>query len=310
MGGGETRSTQTTTQSMPAGQQRNVDTMLRAALDYFNTGGRSFYPGDLVADFDPLQTQGQNALVNFAGGVGTDLANEAISSNRFFMDPNNIFNPQDIPGFQNVLDSIVTNSIRGLTEGILPSIRASGTASGQFGGSAMGIGEALATDRTTENIANSIGQANLGAYGLGLNSFNQAMNRAPALFGLGMMPGQVISGVGDARQAQNQNEIQADVARHEFEQNEPMLQLQLLRDLTGSYGQYGGTTNTEATQKTKSSPVNQVLGGALSLASMWNPMTSLFAGLGKTAMPGIGGLFSSPASPNIFDMARANNFGS
>lgn len=287
MGGGTTRNKQTTTQTLPQNQQRNVDQLLSGALDYFNTGGRQFYDGDLVADQNFNQVAGQNNLVNYATGAGSDLIGRAISANDTFLDPNAIFNPDQMPGFSGVVDDFTRGYTDNLLEQVLPSVRAGATASGQFGGSASGIGEALAVDRSNQSLADGLSQLYLGAYGQGLDSFNQAQNRIPGLFGLGAQPGQIQTAVGDQQQQQAQNEIQADASRFEFEQNEPVFLLNLLRELTGGAGQYGGTTTTNATQSVDSSPVNQVLGGALGLASLWNPTASLFGGLSGAAGRGV-----------------------
>lgn len=296
MGGGSTTNTQVTEQALPENQQQNVDALLRGALQYFKSGGRTFYPGDLIADFTPEQLAGQQSMLDFAGGGGQDLVNQAIAGNAFFMDPNNIFNPQNVPGFKGSEEALTRGYTQNLTENILPYVRGGATSTGQFGGSPSGIGQALAVERSNKGLSDSLANLYLGAYGQGLDTFNQSLNRAPGLFGLGLAPGQVQAGVGDVRQGQQQREIEADVARHEFQQNEPMLLLQLLQQLTGGAGQYGGTTTSTATEKTKSSPINQVLGGALSLASLWNPTASLFAGLGG----GGAGIGTPPILPGAF----------
>jgi hypothetical protein len=285
MGGDNTTSsTQTTTQTLPANQQNNVDQLLQGALQYFNSGGRTFFPGDTVANFDPLQTSGQNQMVNFAQGTGQDLVGNAIRGNQFFLDPNNIFNPQNVPGFQGNVDALTRGFTQNLTENILPNVRAGGTASGQFGGSATGIGEALATERSNAGLSDSLSDLYLGAYGLGLDSFNQAQNRVPGLFNAGLAPGRVTSGVGDVRQNQAQAEIGGERERFEFGQNEPIAMLQLLRDLTGSAGQYGGTSTTTGTQSGgENSLFNQGLGTFLTLASLFLNPAGATAGLTQGA---------------------------
>jgi len=303
MGSRKQTSTQSTTQSLPANQQRNVDSLLQGALDYFNTGGRSYFPGDTVADFDPLQTAGQNQLVGYAGGVGQDLVGSAIEGNQFFMDPRNIFAPENIPGFQGSVDALTRGYTQNLTENILPNVRSGDTFSGQFGGSAGGIGQGLAVGRSNEALAGSLENMYLGAYGQGLDTLNQAMNRAPSLFALGAAPGSLMTGVGAERQGQEQKEILGGMARHEFEQNEPAVILSLLQALTGNLGQYGGTTDTTATESTSGGGVAQALGGALSLASLLAPggQTGLLSrllglGLGGTGNDGGSGTIT-PGSP-------------
>jgi len=271
MGGSSTqRSEQTTTTSPPANQQTNIDQLLRGALDYYNSGGRTFFPGETVAGFDPLQTQGQNQILDYANGTGSQLIGDAFRSNAVFTNPDNILNPSQIPGFQGSVDAVTRGLTQNLTENILPSVRGGGTYSGQFGGTPQGIGEALSTARTQDTIGDVTSNMYLNAYGQGLNSFNQAMNRVPSLFALGGQPGQIASDIGTVRQGQTQREIDSDVRRHEFAQNEPIMLLNLLQALTGNAGQYGGTVETTGKSEGGSpSGANLGIGSALSLASLF-----------------------------------------
>lgn len=293
MGGGNQTQTQETTTTLPGNQQRNVDVLLQEALNYFRGGGREFFPGDTVANFDPFQTQGQNTLVDFATGTGQELVSGALEGNQFFTNPENIFNPENIPGFQGVTEAITRQHTDNLLQNILPQIRGGGTASGQFGGSASGIGQGLAVGQSQQALGDSLSNLNLGAYQLGLDSFNQALNRAPSLFALGAAPGSLVSGVGAERQAQDQREIGGERERFSFEQNEPAIILSLLQSLTGGAGQFGGTTTTTSETDPGSSGLLQGLGTALTLAIM--------LGSGGSAVPGLaaaGGAKGGGTAPN------------
>lgn len=315
MGGGTKReSRQTTTQTLPANQQRNVDALLQGALDYFNSGGRQFFPGDTVANFDPLQTQGQNTLVDFAQGPGQDFVSSVLNSNAFFADPNNVLNLDNIPGFRATQDATTGLFTRNLLENILPKIRGGGTSSGQFGGSASGIGQALSVDRSQQALADALARQDLQAYGLGLNSLNQALNRAPSLFALGAAPGQLVSDVGQQRQIQAQNEIRGARERFDFAQNEPAILLSLLQALTGSFGQFGGTTDTNATERTSSSGgLSQALGGALAIASLMSgnpaPLLGALGGAGGGGASGLGGLLANASGNSGAVLSGTQAFG-
>ena len=300
MGGKSTQQTnQTQTNSLPANQQMNVDALMQGALNYYNSGGRSFFPGDTVADFNPNQLAGQGQLLDFAGGSGQDFANAALRGNEFFMNPENIMNPDNIPGYRDAQDATSRMFTENLMENILPQVRSGGTSSGQFGGSASGIGQALSVDRSQSGLADALTQMDLGAYAQGLNSFNQAQNRAPSLFNLGTRPGTIIAGVGDAQQGQQQREIDADVARHTFEQNEPLYNLAALQNLTGQYGQYGGTQTGESTTTQTSKPgLAQAMGLGLMGASALGTGGASTAGKGAASAstgqsPGKGGATGS-----------------
>lgn len=306
MSGGKQTSTSTQTQRLPGGQQRAVDLMLQGAVQNYLGGGREFFPGDIVADFDPLQTMGQQGIVNYAGGIGTDLINNAISANNMLLDPNMLFNPSAIPGFQGVTDAITRQMTQNLTENILPSIRQGAVGSSQFGGTGQGIGEGLAVGRTNDSLGDALSQLNLGAYQMGLNAMQNAIGRAPGLTAAGALPAQMIADVGAQRQGQAQREIGADMARFEFEQNEPIFQLQLLRDLAGRMGDYGGTVDTRSTQETEQSTLNKALGAAMIGAAMFNPAL-LGMGGAAGAAGGAGGLMSGIGSMLMPQMQQQFN---
>ena len=67
-----------------------------------------------------------------------------------------------------------------------------------------------------------------------------------------------------------------------------MILLSLLQQLTGNAGQYGGTTTATTKQQTAQSPLNTALGLGLTAASLWNPMTALFAGIPNSTGAGGG----------------------
>jgi hypothetical protein len=286
MGKNKSSSTQTTTMNLPWGQQQNVDVLLKGVLDWYNSGGREFFPGDMVADFDPLQSQGQNMLLNFAGGAGTDLFNNAMEANNLLLDPS-MLDPSKNPYFTSVADDITRRSTQNFMENVLPQIGGGAISAGQFGGTPAEIGEALAAQRFQETLGADINTLALGQQGLGMNAMQNAIRNGPMLQTMGMQPGIITSNIGDVRQTQAQNEIQQDVARHEFEQNEPMAMLEFLKNITGGWGDYGGTQTTESEQTTEGSTANKVLGAAMLAASLWNPMMGMFSGLGTTT--GLGG---------------------
>jgi hypothetical protein len=72
------------------------------------------------------------------------------------------------------------------------------------------------------NLYNALGtglaQTNLGAYGQGLDAQLKAMTMAPQIAQLGMLPGQVMQGVGTQLDAYRQQQIDAEKARYDYEQ--------------------------------------------------------------------------------------------
>lgn len=278
--GGSTTQRQTQTSSGTAStagnplQQQNIDLLMRGARDFYNTGGPQYYPNQTYAGPTPGELLGRRQAVNYATGAGQDYINAAQAGDRFWLNPENIFDPSRIPGFSDVQAGITRDVTRNLTESVLPELRGGSIAQGALGGSRQEIGEGLAAARTSEQIADALAGMNVQAYGQGLNMYNAAAGRAPAMAQLGLLPAEVLQQMGGLQRADEQQAIDADMARFNWEQMAPYFNLEMLRDIIGTVGQYGTTVNTEefGEARTRQSGDNwqQGLGTAIAIASLFS----------------------------------------
>lgn len=271
----KTSSTQTV--KLPQNQQANVNLLQQGAGQWYQSGGPQFYGGNTVADVSTNTTAGRQSMLDAAGSVG-GLLDTAQRGEQFWMNPENIFNPSNIPGFAQAMKSVTQDTTRNLTENVLPGLRSGSVQSGTYGGSRQGIGEGLAVGRTSDAIAGTLADMQMGAFDRGLNMYNAAQNRLPSTLNNMLMPGQTQVAVGQQQQADQQRLIDADMRRHEFEQMAPLFALQQLQALIGQAGTYGGTTSTVNTQKTGFNPL-QLVGGAAALAGGagslgWSPFAT------------------------------------
>ena len=265
---GQTSNTTSTT-VLPGQQQTNVDMLMQGARDQFKTGGPEYYGGKTFADPTQNQLDSRNQATGYAKGVGGEFVDSAMQGDKFFLNPQNIFNPDNIPGFKQAKQGVTNDITRNLTEQILPNIRQGSVATGSLGGSRQGLGEALAVEGTNKQLGNTLANMNMAAYNTGMNQYNQAANRAPSMYGLGLQPAETTGAVGLQEQGDQQRQIDENMARFNFEQLAPLLNLQSLQSLTGSAGQYGGTTTSNG-QQTGGGGNNLIpgIGGLLSLISM------------------------------------------
>jgi len=262
--------TQTSTTTLPPGQQQNVDTLMAGARDYYNTGGPQYYGGNTVAQPTGAELAGRTAATGYATGAGSDFIKNYQGGENFWLNPSNIFNPSNIPGFNNVTQGVTRDVTRNLTENILPNIRAGSVATGALGSPTEGISSGLAIGRTNDALARTLGELNMGAYNSGLNMYNSAASRAPQTYGLGLAPANTLQQVGGAQRADEQANIDAALKKFNFEQLRPLLNLQTLQALTGTAGQYGGTNTTTGSAGTSGGNTGglQGIGALLSLVSL------------------------------------------
>lgn len=268
-GGQQAAGTQTT--YLPPEQQTNVDLLMKGARDFLASGGPQYYQGSTVAGVDPLQTQGRAQQVDYANNVGRQLAGDVVANDRFWLNPNNIFNPSNIPGFAEAQRGLTQNVTRNFTESIMPELTGTAAAGGALGSSRAGLTSALAATRTNEALAQQLAQMNMDAYSQGLQMNNAAAARAPQTMMVGAAPGAMLESVGAQNRADQQQQINADMDRWNYEQLRPLNVLQAFQQLTGTAGQYGGTVSSNQQQTATGSNPLQGVGAALALASLFMP---------------------------------------
>lgn len=287
--GGKSKQTTTGSQTtvLPRDQQTNVDTLMRDSLAYYNTGGPRYYDKDTVADVNPLQTQGRQMQAAYAQGPGQMQVDNTINANNRMLTPDFLTNFSSIPGYGANREAIIRDTTRALTEGILPSIRDSAVLNGQYGGTSQQIGEGLAAGRTADAISGQLAQMDLGLYGQNLAAQQNAIQRSPGLYGFGLAPGQTLEQVGAMDRADQQMDIDADQRRFNFEQLRPLLNLQALKELTGSAGEYGGTVNSvNTTEQKQKVGTGQILGTIATLAALYFSGGTAAAALGGAGAAG------------------------
>lgn len=263
------RQNQTTTTTLPPLQQQNVDLLMSGAGNLYRSGGPQYFPDQTYAGPTPWELSGRESATNYVTGAGQDYINAAQAGDKFWLDPANIYDPSKIPGFDARQAQVTQNITNNLTRNVLPSIRSGEIANGMFGGSSQGISEGLATGETSRAIGEALTSMELGAYNSGLNMYNQAANRAPMMFDLGLRPADVMNQVGASERADSQQAIDEAKKRFDFEQMKPYMLLQMLQGLTGTAGQYGGTTSSSGTmQQDGGNGAMQAMGTMLMFLSM------------------------------------------
>lgn len=285
MGGSTKKKThQETTTLLPGGQQENVDLLMQGARDLYGAGGPQYFGGQTYAGATPQELQARQMATGYATGAGQGFANQLRSGEQFWLNPENIFNPQNIPGFQAATAGVTQDVTRNLTENILPGIRGTSIGGGTLGSSRQGISEGLAVGRTNDALATTLGNMNMQAYGQGLNMYNNAAARAPQTYAMGLAPSQTLNDVGQAGRADEQQKIDAAKTKFDFEQLRPLLNLEFLKQMTGVMGQYGGKQISDSTQTQSGGGLGQVLGAGMGLLSLMYP--NGFAGMPGAAKVG------------------------
>lgn len=239
----EKTSTVTTNQEPWTAQQPYLRRGFAEAEGLLDQGPQTYYPGQTVADTDPVTTQGQDAMLGGAQASNM-LRNATVAGG--FLDQGN-------PYFQGMVGQI-GNAIR-------PQIDSAFASSGRLGSGAHANAFASA-------LADKAGNLAFQNYGV------ERQNQIAA--GQDYSPYQAYMQVGQQRQGQQQALNNDALQRWNFEQNAPQQSLNNFMNVVGNRS-YGGT-GTQMTPYT-SNPTMQMLGTGASLAGALGQLASGTRGL-------------------------------
>ena len=213
--------------------------ILPEARDLYMTGGPDYFQGDTVQDLTPEQLQALEMTRGIAGS--SMLPGQAADLNSRTMGGDFLGGGQFMNAYGNdIMDSV-----------------ASRFGSSGRSGSAM---EAKA-------MANELGSVASRLYGDERNRMQSAMQMSSGIEAGRYAPADRLMGVGSVLQNQGQTELNADIDRWNFEQNQPYDALDRYSSLV-----YGASPGTTTTTDVNRNPWAGALGGAMTGVSMGGTM--------------------------------------
>lgn len=289
--------TQTSTQTVNTGpwqpqQQYLTDVFQNAKTAYDTTSEQGYYPGKTVAGFTPAQSQGYQNIID-RGLEGSPLMPAA---NKTALDTisGSYLDPATNPWIKKTFDAAAGDVTRSYQTATAPQTDAAFAAAGRYGGGAyrnMREGNERSLGTTLENL------------GTGIYGDNYARERQNQIAMTGNVGNLIQAGylddtaainAGGAIQGQNQKEIDAEVARYNYERDKYWQNLARYKALVdGSYGQSGTTTTTQPVPQ--GNTAGMALGGILGAGSVagqlgWSPFG---AGAAAGAAGGAGSIATS-----------------
>ena len=280
---------------------------LQGMLSTLETLGQTpieMYPEQMYADMTPEQIEALNMRRGFASGMTgmTAPAMEAWQST---------LNAADVatnPYVQNMLEQQAGLLNRNLAENLLPAIRSGAIETGNLGGTRQGVAEGIAARGTQEALARQAAQTQMGAYTAGLGQQRYGLSAAPGMAQFGMMPADILMGVGDIERAEDQMGISEAVQRFNFAQQEPWQRLQnqaaLFNPLTLPYA--ASESRSQSTPSAFSVGTNLA---ALGMGAMQMPGMPLAPQSGGGfAPPTVPGGYAGTLAPYGYQMPMPNQF--
>ncbi len=241
-GGSKTQTVQNNTEPYKPAQPM-INESLKGAQNLYRSGAlyQTPYPGQTVAQAAPEQEQGW-AQISGLANQGSPLVGASSDYLQSVLSPQ--FLSETSPGLEGVLNNVTNRANAAVS---LAGRTGSGTHSGQ--------------------IASAVAPALFADYGRRQGMQMQAAGMAPGIDQARYYGANQLLGVGQQRQAQLQDQINAEVARYNALQNAPMAELSNYQNLLGFASPYGQSSQTQPKQP-GANPWLQGLGvGASALGS-------------------------------------------
>lgn len=280
MGGGGGTNTNTIQNADPwAGQQPYLTDIFSQAQQQYQTQQPQYYPGQTVAQPTAATTQGQQMMLDAAGGAqqtsaGAQGYNQMITSGA-------LLNPASNPWLPAAAAGTVAPVYQQLMQSTLPGIRNQFQGAGQMGGTRDALAQGTAIGLTNQGALNTIANMYNTAYGQSLAAGTAAQAAAPGLVGAAAKPSEMVSAVGTQQQQQAQANINADIARWNYNQTLPQQALSTYASMIS--GNYGGSMTGQSWMSGGGFTALQGLGAAASLAAIYSAYSGGAAGAGAGA---------------------------
>ena len=238
----------TSQQTVPDWLQPYLTQELQSGQNLVNNSPPQYYPGQQVAGLTSLQNQGIADTGAVASGpnasTGAQQQNMTLESGAYL-------NPNTNPYLQGTFDTAAQGVQNNLTS--------------QFGASGRNIiGSAPVQSSAMNQLANQIYG---GAYQSGMQQMVQGQAYAPLIDQGTYLPAQQELSVGGGVQNQNQNQINADMNKYNYNQQLPENMLSWYSGLLGQNGTqpFGGSSSTASGSNNNTL---QTAGTAISMAAM------------------------------------------
>ncbi len=229
---------------------------------------------------DPRSREALAAQETYAGQLGDQAINPAFNSWMQTLNPQGV---ADNPYMRAAMGALTDQFTQDMNLGVLPGLRSRARAGGNTRSTRSDISEGVATGLGLQGLSRA--QAGLAYQGFGdaLGQQRFGLGMLPQMLQAGQMPHEMLYGVGQAYQAEDERARALEQARREFAQDEPLTRGTRALGLAGTLGQLGGKVKGSGTQTTQ-----QPGGGLGSLLGLGLTAASFFGG-GPAALGGLSG---------------------
>jgi len=224
----------------PEFQRPYLEQTFEEAKKLYESPGPTFFPGETVAGFTPLEKEAQQSLAKYARTGLPQITGAATSGwQQLLKGPEMTLGD---PWLGKAVEGALRPIWTGLTEQALPAIRAGAGLAGQTGSSRQALAEAQAMERAAQAAGDISSRMYSDAYNRGLQLLLSGLQMAPTVGQLGERPAEILSGIGAQQRALEQARIGEAMQRHLYEQNLPFTKLTEYANLIR--GPFGGEAQT------------------------------------------------------------------
>jgi hypothetical protein len=267
---GGTNATSTTMNYSPEESARRTQVMDEAQRIYNATAGATQdanYPGTKPVPFSPQTTQAQGLATQYATGPATQQAENINKAVNFGL--SDVLYPSTNPALQQTIDAAVRPITYDYMDpgGVFATIRGQAQDAGQFGGSRQGMMEGIGAGRYAQAASDAAAKIATEGYNQGLDTFSKTLAFAPQSMEAGLMPSNILSGIGvqNETQAQQLEDYLANARTYDY--NAPWTPLQNYANIVFG-GANPSTTSTQQAGGSAASTIGSIGSAALGLSQL------------------------------------------
>lgn len=266
-GGGKSKQTQTQTMEPWSAQQPYLQELMRGAQREFRTGGPEVYQGQRVGDFNPITLDAVSQMQNRAtqgsdlNRAGSDLALQTVRGD--FLNSN--------PHLDTMYDNAAGAVTRNYRDAIAPTLDSTFSRAGRFGSGAHQTAHGQAQEQLMGGLNRLSGDIYGNNYAMERGMQQQAIPMANIMAETDYNDMNRLMGVGQMFEGKDQQQIMAEMAKFNEEQNRQYNNLSQYQGLIG--GSYGSSAET---REPGGSTLGNVIGGGMTGAGIASSAAKAF----------------------------------
>lgn len=254
LGGGGQKASTTSSSAPWEAVQPYLKDLFKQGQNAQQTMSAATMPTQLTAGFTPEQLLAQQQQLNMANNLSGEIP-KSLDALNFGLNAADVANN---PYLNKAIQAAINPVVANFNRSVIPAQELNAIVNSGYGSSRHGIAEGIARSDLNRQLLDTTSTMSSNAYNTGLSTMMNALSQAPKTYASMLLPSTITEGVGQQKQAMEQQLLTDELTRWNFDRTKMMDSLQQYAALLN--GNFGGTSTSTSKQSGGGSTLGTIAG--------------------------------------------------